>query len=219
MAGPENTIIVVNADSWASNTIANDYIQARGIPPWNVIYLSDLPSFESLAVEDFRKHILSPVLQTLDSRGLPAQTDAILYSADFPAMIDLRGDIGQEKLSPALTPYGSISGLTYLYQPVAAKSIGCMDLGSNYYARRSALPPETTPWKAEDRENYSRATTEIQDASKQATALRAKPDPEAATALREKIGGVVARMEKLRETHPDAAELCIASHREHLRAE
>ncbi|MEO7318547.1 MAG: hypothetical protein ABIZ56_06135, partial [Chthoniobacteraceae bacterium] len=207
IAGPENTVIVVNADSWASNTVANEYVRARGIPPWNVIYLADLPSFESLPVEEFRQKILSPILQTLDSRGLSAQTDAILYSADFPTMIDLTGDIGQQKISPALTPYGSINGLTYLYQAVVAKAVGVMDLGSNYYARRAALPPETSTWNAEDRETYLRATTQIQECGKQAVELRAKPDPAAEAALREKIGTIIETMEKLRVKHPDGAEL------------
>ncbi len=207
IAGPENTVIVVNADSWASTYIANDYIQARGIPPWNVIYISDMPSFESLPVEEFRQKILSPVLQTLDSRGLAAQTDAILYSADFPTMIDLSGDVGQEKLSPALTPYGSINGLTFLYQAVVAKSIATLDLGSNYYARRAALPPETSKWSAEERDAYTRATRQTQECGKQAVALRAKPDPAASAALQEKVEGLIETLEKLQAKHPEGAEL------------
>ena len=52
---PENTVVVVNGDSWASTYVANEYVKARGIPPWNVVYLYDLPSFDRLPVEDFRQ--------------------------------------------------------------------------------------------------------------------------------------------------------------------
>lgn len=207
IAGPENTIVVVNADSWASTYIANEYIDARDIPPWNVIYLSDLASFDSLPVEEFRQKILTPVLQQLDARGLAAQTDAVLYSADFPTMIDLTGDIGQEKLSPALTPYGSINGLTFLYQAVTMKSPACMELGANYYARRAALPPETSKWDSEDRETYTRATTKVQECGKEAAALRAKPDAAASAALKEKVAELIETLEKLRGKHAEAAEL------------
>ena len=198
--GPENTVIVVNADSWASTCIANEYVQARGIPPWNVIYLSDLPSFDSLPVEDFRQKILGPVLQTLESRGLAPQTDAVLYSADFPTMIDLSGDVGQAKLSPALTPFGSINGLTFLYQAVQLKSVATLDLGANYYSRRAALPRQDSGWTTEERENYTRATLEVQEAGKQA----ASAGPEA---TKKKLKGPIETMEKIREKHLDAAEL------------
>ncbi len=177
MGGPENTVLVVNADSWASTYIANEYVKARGIPPWNVIYLYDLTSFDRLPIEEFRQKILLPVLQTMDSRGLQIQIDAVLYSADFPTVIDVTGDIGTQKLSPALTPYGSVTGLTYLYQAVQAKSaLGALDLGANYYMRRSSLPVEDAPWTNEEREMYTRATAQVQEAGRQAVAQRANPD-------------------------------------------
>ncbi len=205
--GPENTVIVVNADSWASHTVANEYIHARGIPPWNIIYISDLPSFESMPVEDFRTKILGPILQTLDARGLSPQTDAILYSADFPTMIPLSGDIGQEKLPQALTPFGSINGLTFLYQAVGLKSPGSMDLGSNYYYRRAALPPEKTAWTGEDMELYRRTSAKIQECGKKTAELRVKPDPAATETLLSTLRELIGTMEKLREKHPNAAEL------------
>ncbi|MEY2906213.1 MAG: hypothetical protein RLZZ408_684, partial [Verrucomicrobiota bacterium] len=83
IAAPENTVIVVNADSWASTRIANEYVRAREIPPLNVIYLDGIKSFDRMTVDDFREKILFPVLKTLDGRRLGKQTDAILYSADF----------------------------------------------------------------------------------------------------------------------------------------
>ena len=32
--GPENALVVVNADSWASVCVANEYVAARHIPAW-----------------------------------------------------------------------------------------------------------------------------------------------------------------------------------------
>lgn len=207
LGGPENTVVVVNADSWASTYIANEYVKARGIPPWNVIYLYDLPSFERLTVEEFRQKILMPVLQTMDSRGLQIQIDAVLYSADFPTMIDLTGDIGAQKISPALTPYGSLTGLTYLYQPVQAKSVATLDLGSNFYLRRSSLPVEDAPWTEPEQQTYGKVTAQVQESGRQANALRAKPDAAGAEAMRAKLRETLAAMEKLREKHPQSAEL------------
>ena len=204
---PENTVVVVNGDSWASTYIANEYVKARGIPPWNVVYLYDLPSFDRLPVEDFRQKILLPVLQTMDNRGLQIQIDAVLYSADFPTMIDLTTDIGTEKISPALTPYGAITGLTYLYQAVQTKTTATLDLGSNFYMRRASLPVEDAPWSNEERETYLRLTAQVQEAGRQMVALRARPDPAGAEAISKKLHETLAAMEKLREKHPQAAEL------------
>ncbi|MBM4084520.1 MAG: hypothetical protein FJ272_07000, partial [Planctomycetes bacterium] len=43
---PENAVVVVNADSWASARVANEYVRLRQIPPSHVIYLSGLSDFE-----------------------------------------------------------------------------------------------------------------------------------------------------------------------------
>jgi len=119
--GPENVAVVVNADSWASLAVANEYVALRRIPECNVIYLSDLPGNLSIDVQQFRELILRPVLQTLERRGLTGQIDAIAYSADLPYSVHVEGDLGEHKLHRALTPEASINGLTYLYSLVLAK--------------------------------------------------------------------------------------------------
>ena len=65
--GPENVAVVVNGDSWASLTIANEFIRLRQIPPDNVIILHNLPDIEQVTVEDFRSAILGPVLKAMRS--------------------------------------------------------------------------------------------------------------------------------------------------------
>jgi hypothetical protein len=107
---PENTALAVNTDSWASRVVANEYVRLRGIPDGNVVRLEGLPSFEQLSVEDFRQRVLLPVLKTLDERGLSAQIDQVLYSADIPTAIHVGGDVGQRKLPQIFTPVASVNG-------------------------------------------------------------------------------------------------------------
>jgi hypothetical protein len=201
-AAPENAAVVVNADSWASCAIANEYIAKRGIPPWNVIYLSGIPSLDSIPVAEFRQRILLPVLETLNGRGLSAQIDAILYSSDFPTMIDLNADVGKEQLPQVLTPYGSLTGCTYLYQTVTGKSPATMDLAGNFYVRRATAPTEDTPWSTEEREKYVKAAGQVVAAG-QVLKSKAPLDGKA----RDKLKDAISTMEALAEKHPRAPEL------------
>lgn len=158
VAAPENTVIVVNADSWASTRIANEYIRARGIPPLNVIYLDGIKSFDRMTVEDFREKILLPVLKTMEARGVAKQTDAILYSADFPTMIDVSGDAGAVKLTPYQSPHASINSLTYHLAHVVNRSIGYISLDQpNFYARRMQSPASLDSWTDEQKKTWAKA--------------------------------------------------------------
>ncbi|HEY8667349.1 MAG TPA: tetratricopeptide repeat protein, partial [Tepidisphaeraceae bacterium] len=136
--GPENVAVVVNADSWASNTIANEFIHLRQVPPGNVIYLhlGQLRDFEGLNVNDFRARILQPVLDEIARRALTRQIDCIAYSSDIPFSIDCSPDIGKQKIPFFVTPTASASSLTYLYQRVLAKDIDYLSLSANNYVRR-----------------------------------------------------------------------------------
>ncbi len=134
--GPENVALVVNADSWASKTLANHYVQWRQIPPSNVVYLEGLTSFEQTDVETFREKILVPVFKTLFERDLLEHIDYIVYSSDFPTAIDASKDLGGAKPAKHLSPTASITGLTYLYQLVLAKNPHYIELLNNFYARR-----------------------------------------------------------------------------------
>jgi hypothetical protein len=140
--GPENVAVVINGDSWASLAVANEFIHLRNVPPHNVVYLTSVPDFEQISVEDFRKNILQPVLTTLEHRGLADQIDYIIYSSDIPTRIDIQSDLTREamakvppQVAPTIKPAGSINGLTYLYQPVLAKDIRYVMLNSNFYFR------------------------------------------------------------------------------------
>src|SRR5207249_2608817 len=104
--GPQNTAVVLNADSFASCAVANEYISLRNMPPANVIelHLADLRNFEEVGIDDFRTRILQPILQTLKDRGLITQIDCITYSADLPYAINVNADVKNTKLPQIITP-------------------------------------------------------------------------------------------------------------------
>ncbi len=188
---PENAIVVVNADSWASTRIANEYIRLRQIPPANVIYLGGLKEFELTDVETFRQQILLPVLKTIEERGLAGQVDYVLYSSDFPTGIHVAGDAGNRRLPKLLTPNASINSLTFLYQFTLAKDIRYLDLNSNRYARRVGTHSSDSLWTPDEQHRYAEATQKLAEARGSRDALRA----------------LIETMRDLSRAHPHSAEL------------
>lgn len=165
--GPENVAVVINADSFASQAVANVFIELRDIPPVNVIRLplGDLPDFETMDVETFRQRILKPVLETLDQRGLASQIDCVTYSADVPFAVRVNADIGDRKLPQMITPTASVNGLTYLYPLVLAKNPEYLGLGVNFYARLQTRTWSEggQPWSDEQRASYREALKQLAD--------------------------------------------------------
>ncbi len=161
--GPENVAVVVNADSWASQAIANHYVQLRGIPAINVIHLSGLKGFETIDVDTFRDHILLPVMKTLWDRGILPQIDYIAYSADLPTAINVKSDLAGVTPEKYQTAVGSINGLTYLYQLVLAKRPEYLQLLVNFYMRRPVEVPEAIPASAEDRQAFMESQKLVAD--------------------------------------------------------
>jgi len=161
--GPENTAVVVNADSWASLTVANEFVHLRQIPPDNVVYLSGLPDFEQTTVDAFREQLLKPVLDTLAQRGLTEQIDCVAYSADLPWGVNVSADMQGWKFPKVITPWASINGLTYLYEDVLGKDPRYLDLESNRYARRPLPQQEAQRIGDQQRERYAQALNWMQD--------------------------------------------------------
>src|ERR1035437_5715407 len=92
--GPENCLVVVNPESWASLTVGNHFIHDRCIPDCNVVFQSfklDRRD-DTTDVETFREKLLKPVLSAIKDRGLEKQIDCIAWSSDFPTAIDFTGD-------------------------------------------------------------------------------------------------------------------------------
>lgn len=135
--GPENTLVVVNARSASSRTIANHFVDLRRIPPNNVIYIDWQESYEKTDIQAFRDQLLNPVLRAAEQRGIANQVDCIAWSTGFPFEIDF----SKEGKEGGRFKSGSLTGLTYLYQMVLA---GETDLlvknNTNRYASLSADP-------------------------------------------------------------------------------
>ncbi len=147
---PDNLAVVVNAESWASKTIANHYIQLRGVPTANVVYLTGLKEFQTTNIETFREQILLPVMKTLYNRGVLTHIDCIAYSADLPTAIDAKTDFTGQKLPKQQRPVASINGLTYLYQLVLAKRPDYLRLNVNFYMRQPIRATSSKPLSADD---------------------------------------------------------------------
>lgn len=220
MAAPENTVIVVNADSWASTRIANEYVRAREIPPGNVIYLGGIKSFDRMTVDDFREQILSPVLKTLEQKGLAEQTDAILYSADFPTEIDFSGDAGSVKLTPYQSPHASINSLTYHWQHVLSRSIGYINPdNANLYARRIQSPASLDSWTDAQKETLSKSFNVLNSSRKLLKEQRkanggASPGGDLSPG-NTNSPGVVDSMDEARKNLSDSADALIALKKYH----
>ncbi len=165
--GPENVAVVVNSDSFASLAVANTFIRLRQIPPANLIHLplGDLPDFETVDVATFRQRILRPALETLESRGLAAQIDYLVYSADIPYAIRIGADVGDRQLPKVLTPTAAVNGLTYLYPLVLAEQPEYLNLGINFYVRLPLQTPrvDREQWTDEDRQRYQEAVKQLSD--------------------------------------------------------
>ena len=210
--GPESAVVVVNADSWASTYLANQYIHARGIPAANVVFLRDLPSFERMPVEAFREQILRPVQKTIEARKLVNQIDYVLYSADFPTTVDVKADIGERTLPKVITPQASINSMTYLHQLVLAKNPSYLDFNVNCYARRRVTTSHDTRWTDAQRERYQKALARLQQfepkASKKGAEQKPAPEPpKDPQAMAKEHGAILDELAALQKEHPDAADL------------
>lgn len=161
--GPENALVVINADSWASTAVANAYIAERGIPQANIVYLKDTPSFEQISVADFREKILQPIIRTVEQRGIARQIDYILYSSDFPTAIDVTADMAGKQFPKVITQPASITGLTFFYQLTLTKNPGYLGTNTNFYFRQRAQTAPAAPWPDDEMKPYATATRTLQE--------------------------------------------------------
>ncbi|MCL2700570.1 MAG: hypothetical protein FWE88_02620 [Phycisphaerae bacterium] len=151
--GGENVLLVVNADSFSSMTLANEYMRLRQVPVGNVVYLhlGDLRDQSAVDVNTFRERILRPALAAIADRKLTPQIDYIVYSSDVHYAVNTKSDV-----TPALQTWldeqrkqhngdifattAATTGLTFLHHSVLAKNAdprqsGYLGLTVNRYAR------------------------------------------------------------------------------------
>jgi uncharacterized protein (TIGR03790 family) len=131
--GPENVMLLVNANSDDSKTIANHYIALRKIAPTNVVYLDVKGNLEEKGTGTyFHDSILMPALKAIEERRLGAQIDYIVYSSDFPWRIELQSLMPGAAFSPPFDGAASITGATYLAPLVVGKN-PAVTLPVNWY--------------------------------------------------------------------------------------
>lgn len=170
--GPENVILVVNANSASSKMIANHYIFGRNIPTRNVIYLNDVPAGETTDLAQFKEKILKPILHEIEIRKLVQSVDYIVYSSDFPTMINnkvhvnklkkkVKDETGRNIQAKLFTGNVSINSLTYYALAVMLDEPGYMTLDSNAYYRNRSLVLLRRPFSGDRQVEFQNAIKKI----------------------------------------------------------
>jgi uncharacterized protein (TIGR03790 family) len=131
--GPENVLLVVNANSESSKTIANHYIEMRKIPAQNVVYINWRGGLRATKGEVFRNRILMPALKWIEDHKLNAQIDYLVYSTDFPWRIELENLFVDAKLPGRIDASGSLTGATYLAPYVVSRDPAMVMSNVNWY--------------------------------------------------------------------------------------
>lgn len=131
--GPENVLLVVNALSEDSRTVANHYIDLRKIPPSNVVFVNSPPTKGVLNAAQYRKRILAPVDKAIEERGLKNQIDYVVFSCDFPWQINFTTEYPLDKFPRGFRPIAGISSAMYLSEFIRADRKEFMGLNSNFY--------------------------------------------------------------------------------------
>ncbi|MDG1873776.1 MAG: TIGR03790 family protein [Mariniblastus sp.] len=145
--GAENVLLVVNEESSSSKLLANHYVHLRNIPRSHVVHLSGIAKREATDEADFIKTILQPVMKTIRERKLSNCIDYIVYSSDFPTMVNIpkfqqrlfeRWKL-EKKNSPldqrTYAPTASLTSLTYFANQVLDDDPSFMLLDANRYMR------------------------------------------------------------------------------------
>jgi uncharacterized protein (TIGR03790 family) len=87
-------IVVVNQNSTNSVQLGNDYCELRGVPPQNVLRITNWTGANvSWSLTDFDGLLRDPLLGMISSRGLTNQAEFVLLSMDIPYRVsDATGD-------------------------------------------------------------------------------------------------------------------------------
>ena len=170
--GPENVLLVVNADSASSKMIANYYIHGRKIPARNVVYLNGIPDREFTNEDVFRDKILKPIVQEIEERKLALSIDYIIYSSDFPTMVtnakhfvklrnQLKEETGQQLQAKLYAPNASLTSMTYFAGATINDNPGYLGLDSNTYYRLPANKILRRPFSPGPSLDLFRKATEV----------------------------------------------------------
>lgn len=137
--GPQNVAVIVNPKDPDSLYVANAYVAGRDIPACNVIYVPWTPAVRSANSVDFREKLIKPVFRELDRRGIRPQIDFLAFSSGYPYMIDFRGELASDQITPQSTPVASPNGAMFLYQDSLSSPARINRLTSNGYFSPSSV--------------------------------------------------------------------------------
>src|SRR5579864_6542366 len=80
-----NVVVVVNQNSTNSVQLGNDYCEQRGVPPQNLLRITNWTGGSTnWSPADFQTQLLNPLLTMVTSRGLNQQAQFVLLSMDIP---------------------------------------------------------------------------------------------------------------------------------------
>ena len=135
-----NVLVVVNQYSTNSVQLGNNYCAWRGVPPQNVLRLTNWTGGSiAWSPADFQTQLLNPLLCAISSRGLTQQIQFVVLSMDIPYRVTA-GD----------SQNSTTSALFYGFKTNAADGLGSCSLpdnSSNSYAYSelpfSQAPPNT----------------------------------------------------------------------------
>ena len=191
--GPENTLVVVNADSPDSLAVANCYINQRDIPATNVVYLEKIPrattSRQSTSSSKFENKILRPIFDAMSQRGIENQIECITYSASFPTRINIKSQIdthltqtGKKSSKVLHASWASITSLTYFHRNAFGERPDFFNMDANNFANPRKMKILANPFSGRDSSRFTAATKAIQTGD---------------------ISSAIRALTKLAKTHPD----------------
>ena len=166
--GPENVILVVNADDPSSLLLANHYIHLRQIPPTNVVYLSGMPKTDQVALATFQLKIMRPILEKIRQEKIGDHVDYIVYSSGFPTAVKIGPHLkkmnallvenGQSPLSGKIfKPFASLTSATFFFSQVIQDDPTYISLNANRYMSGSTQPLLRTPFQGDSQLRFEQA--------------------------------------------------------------
>jgi uncharacterized protein (TIGR03790 family) len=99
-----NIIVVVNQNSTNSLQLGNDYCERRGVPPQNVLRMTNWTGGSiNWSPADFQNYLVNPLVAMVNGRGLTNQAQFVLLSMDIPYRVT---DGNNENSTTAALFYG-----------------------------------------------------------------------------------------------------------------
>ncbi len=182
--GPENVVLVVNADSPSSLLLANHYQALRNIPANRVIYLNNIPDREAIKTQQFKDLILTPIIKHIQKRKIGASVDYIIYSSGFPTrvnhldmrerLVEMAKQQGRNLNANTLKIYGgtsSITAMTYFGKSLLQNDPSFMLLDANWYYRKPTGNTLKTPFVGETQKSFENALTSLNQPAEQDAAI------------------------------------------------